>query len=403
MSTTLLAIAAQWLHMYNCLAVRTVAQFLTISTNDTVHTTSVTLVTPSGAILRTIFITPKTAVAEIVSSTERLYVVGQYDALDRNSLVWDFVTETSQLAVIERCFEGRLQTTCTTNGDIILSLDWHPSGNWLAGGFHDNMIRIWDTSRSIWIYTICIEDHSDSIYSVRWNQDGTRLASGSVDGTIRIWDASNISADRSLKCVHVLHNPSQIYTIDWHPRGTCLASGSTDGKVRIWDLTVSIPTHHVLRGHTSLVAFVRWNSSGTQLASASHDLTIRIWDLNTWECKSILTHPSALHSMCWNPSGTQIVSGSWDTIIRIWDLTSTVPTCQLLKGHKHTIAAMCWDPFGPYLVSGSYDRTIRVWNMHTHTCTHMIPCNSWVRTLSWHPNKVLFASGTENGTIQAWK
>ncbi len=74
MSTTLLAIAAQWLHMYNCLAVRTVAQFLAILTSNNVNEPKgVTLGTPSSAILRTIPITPKTTVAEIVSSTERLY------------------------------------------------------------------------------------------------------------------------------------------------------------------------------------------------------------------------------------------------------------------------------------------------------------------------------------------
>lgn len=65
------------------------------------------------------------------------------------------------------------------------SLAFSPDGHLLAGGSHDNVVRIWDVKTGILIERL--EGHTAGIYSVGFTPDGEGLLSGSLDKTVKQW------------------------------------------------------------------------------------------------------------------------------------------------------------------------------------------------------------------------
>ncbi len=74
-----------------------------------------------------------------------------------------------------------------TNGEDVWVNDvrFSPCGRWLAAGYGDNIIRIWDWQAGQEVGQLI--GHSDTVNCVSFSPDGTRIFSGSADHSIRIW------------------------------------------------------------------------------------------------------------------------------------------------------------------------------------------------------------------------
>ena len=68
-------------------------------------------------------------------------------------------------------------------GDV-LALAFSPTGEWLAAGTSDKMVRLWDVSKSEVLRTM--PGHTGEITSLAVSPDGNTLASGSADKTVKL-------------------------------------------------------------------------------------------------------------------------------------------------------------------------------------------------------------------------
>jgi WD40 repeat protein len=68
-----------------------------------------------------------------------------------------------------------------------MSIDLHPSGQYLATGGYDEVPKIWDIENKRIKHKLT--GHSGIIWSVRYGLKGQIVASGSADGTVKIWNA----------------------------------------------------------------------------------------------------------------------------------------------------------------------------------------------------------------------
>lgn len=76
----------------------------------------------------------------------------------------------------------------------VTSVAISPSGQLVAAGSFDTVVRIWDVATGMLIERL--QGHMDSVYSVAFTPDDKGLVSGSLDKTLKYWDISDLVAKR---------------------------------------------------------------------------------------------------------------------------------------------------------------------------------------------------------------
>ena len=121
----------------------------------------------------------------------------------------------------------------------IWAVDMSPSGNELVTGNGRGEILIWnDTSTSAQYtseYALVLgtrdEGHTDFVFTLDWSPTGQFIASGSGDGTVRIWDAAS---GEHLGVIEIGVD-AQVNSVAWSPDGSRLAYGNSESGVSFFD------------------------------------------------------------------------------------------------------------------------------------------------------------------------
>lgn len=159
------------------------------------------------------------------------------------------------------------------NRNRALSVAVLQNGPWVATGWEDGRIRLWNAETNEVREGL---GHGRGVISVAWNPGGNRLVSGSWDAEVMIWDLSRdfrLSAPRKMKQPH----KNDVVSVAWSPDGRRIASGSRDKWVRAWDPETGALTG-VFGQQKDQVTSVAWSPDSQRIASASSDHTIAIWD-----------------------------------------------------------------------------------------------------------------------------
>jgi WD40 repeat protein len=168
---------------------------------------------------------------------------------------------------------------CPADKGAVLGVAFSPDSRWLASGYADGRVRIWDTRDPDSKAHELPRRHNGMVKHVIFLPDG-RLASaggswiGSEFGEVKIW---NLSTGRVLD----LRGHTQLVAdLASSPDGRRLATGSLDRTVKLWDTTTGEEVF-TLRGHTSGVLCVAFSRDGRRIASGGYDWTVRVWDTST--------------------------------------------------------------------------------------------------------------------------
>lgn len=71
--------------------------------------------------------------------------------------------------------------------ESVTTLDWDPTGCYLATGAYNGIARIWDSKGNL---KQTLNKHEGPIFSLKWNNQGNYLLSGSADKTAIVWDTN---------------------------------------------------------------------------------------------------------------------------------------------------------------------------------------------------------------------
>jgi WD40 repeat protein len=103
----------------------------------------------------------------------------------------------------------------------------------------------------------------------------------------------------------------------------------------------------------------------------------------------------------YRPNGRQIATAISENI-EVWDLATAQPqlTCQ---GHADWVTCLTYHPNSMLLASGSNDATIRLWDAETGQCLKTLSGHdSWIQALAFCPGADQLASGSNDTTIRLW-
>ncbi len=280
---------------------------------------------------------------------------------------------------------------------------WSPNGKWLAVGYDDHAIRIWDpfTVRCLAV----LKKHSDSIKCLNWAPDSSSIVSGSDDNSIIIWSGKTIT---QLKPKTIFKNKEPINTVIWLKNNTII-SGGDDGSLVFMRgdgfKNIIIKKEHSQRVY-SLTAY------GNYVISGGNDDYIILWNLkNNYFHKYNSGHLLPIRTVCWSNNGKAIISSSNDGTIksRSFDFNNksikkTIKTFP--KMHNDFIYGASISNNNLYVIGGSSDSTVGFWKLSNMKFIYKSNAHKgFVWNVSSSPNinnKFYISTSSSDGTVKIW-
>jgi tetratricopeptide (TPR) repeat protein len=241
--------------------------------------------------------------------------------------------------------------------DYVRSIAFSHGGQWLAAGFLNGGLQVWEVDSMLQQYALC--GHYASVNSVAFSPNDLLLVTGSRDDTIKVWEA-----DTGKELQLLRGHTDEVRAVTFSPDGQWLVSGSHDKTIRIWRAATG---HEVetLRGHTRAVTSVVFNPDGQLLASGSWDHTIMLWELKTGRAQSLLTgHSRGIASLTISADGRWLASGGEGGEVKLWDL-QTGREVRSFAGLRNSVTSVAFSPDGAMLAAGSLGVRIMVWKTAT--------------------------------------
>ncbi|MFD0636366.1 NB-ARC domain-containing protein [Catenulispora yoronensis] len=197
--------------------------------------------------------------------------------------------------------------------------------------------------------------HVGAVVSV--SVSGELVASGGEDGVVRLWDRERTALIRECR-----GHAGWVYATALTRDGTLLATAGDDAVIRLW----RVPEGRLvglLLGHTRRIRSLAFDDAGSILVSGAEDGNAYVWDVHR---RSLLRAMETSGTPIWSVAigcGDSIVAVSGeDEFVRVFDLESGTLRDEKAT-HHDWVRAVAFAPDVPLLASASGDRSVRLWNV----------------------------------------
>ena len=156
------------------------------------------------------------------------------------------------------------------------SADLSPDDRWLATGYPDGRVKVWDFPSGQ--HETTFTNHGGAVSAVVFSPDGRTMASASWDSTVRLWD---VSARRELATLrgHSVWVWGAAFSLD----GRRLATGGSGAQeaVKLWDLATRRELLS-LEAEGELFLHVAFSPDGSSLMATSLTGLAHLWRAPSW-------------------------------------------------------------------------------------------------------------------------
>lgn len=305
----------------------------------------------------------------------------------------------------------RRRVTHLKHSASLMSIDYDPTGKYIATASVDGFVRVFDAlsgeeiaklKHDGWIFKVTFSPdgryvstssgspellegkqangvvtiwewqsgrqfgHLQSDYLISdlaFSPDGQLLSTGGYDGTVHILSATD--GEEVLQ----LHQEDPIWALVFSPDGRYLATGSggsrsedsplQKGTTILWD--VKNRKENVLEEHQSWVPTVAFSPDGKYVASMDQNGTVGIWATGSGRKISSMKHDEfvAEATVIFSPDSKYLAT-AFGKQAQVWEIT----TGSEVARREHALGEL-WDvtfsPDGKYLVTASRDTTAGLW------------------------------------------
>ena len=244
------------------------------------------------------------------------------------------------------------------NGAAPRTLAFSPRQPWLAAGFSDGSVRLWDVSR--WRTLTNWHAHGGFISALAFSTDGQTLATGSADQVIHLWSLPTIQKLSTLR-----GHLNEVWDVAFAPDGQTLASASKDGSAKLWS-TVAKPDEDTIASKGFPIRISR-DSRTTSLLL--FDGTLEDWDIPSArlvKTRRIRVGQEAFANRAVSSDGKSLAIALPDGPIQIWSLEKETVT-STLPGKDPDVRRMKFSPDDQWLAAPSERSApggrIQLWNL----------------------------------------
>lgn len=187
--------------------------------------------------------------------------------LDGQVVMWDLGNSSCAVS----------KTWDTLHPESIYSLAVTDSGQVIASGSVDKILRLWDPRTDNPFGSF--EGHDDVIKAITLNETGTRCITASSDSTVKLWDVG----ERRCISTYRIHSDS-VWTVQANSDFTSVYSGGRDGKIFLTDLLAADPSKASTKLFEESAPVVSLALDATERSvwtSTSTVAAVNRWDLST--------------------------------------------------------------------------------------------------------------------------
>lgn len=266
------------------------------------------------------------------------------------------------------------------NGDWIGSFQGHKGAVWSAAlnsdatraatGSGDFSARVFDAVTGALVHTL---EHKHIVKTVDFSPGDSKLLTGGNEKLLRVFrlKGNDVPCSATIRCPAFVRKASWLFREEPAPGAdeatdaTLVIAGCEDGSMQVWD--TSSPEGTLVKS---------WKVEGCvndlQFCCAQNTITVaagksvHFYDATTFELrKSFTSEFTAVECAALNPAtGAHFVLGGsgGDLWVHVFDF-ETLKEVKSHKGHHGPIFCLRYDPLGLVYASGSEDGTIRLWKM----------------------------------------
>lgn len=263
------------------------------------------------------------------------------------------------------------------------SLSLSSGSEFLAVGFHDHIIRVYDLAQSR--KEVLLRGHTGKIIQAQISPCGKYIASISEDQHLKLWSFPEFPEELTF------HSTSKVNFIYFHGADLIVCKG--DNKVYSYtDVLIELFDMHSIG--MSAATYNKFLLVGDELGF------VYLFDTQSNRMiAEIKAHNGAVRGLAINDK--RVITGGADSEIYIWkvfeQMGSELDLSQKLKliGHQQAIwkIEMCEG----FLISGSSDKSIRLWDLEQLTEIGIIQCS--LSTLAVGKELV---TGDFDGELKLW-
>jgi WD40 repeat protein len=281
---------------------------------------------------------------------------------------------------------GKTEERATARGDFgaALAAVFSADGNWVAAGYSDGRIRLWQLGlppqRAI-VWSCCqsvafiggerrlVSDRVTYDFSERLEapahtytpeavtalvvQTAGRRFAFSQGGLLRVWEQGSREQLRQWRA-----HDGPIVALASSFDGKALASASVDGVVKLWSWETGDLDRTLDPGVGPLHA-VAWSRDGRQLAVTGVRGAV-VWDLSGPSDPKLRFEHDLPYSAVAFGANVMAISGAQGTV-ELHDPGSG-KLLHRLRGHKNGVRSLAFGPDGILLASGASGDSVRLWN-----------------------------------------
>lgn len=264
----------------------------------------------------------------------------------------------------------------TGHSSAVSSVAFNPSGNLLASGGQDGVVKVWDPDTGSELLTLDAGGEEGRIDTLGFSPDRTRevVAAAGKGGTIRVWDLGQAEAGEgatgrppelngAARPVTLKGDEKDVYALAFGPSGGpgALASGGEGGLVRVWPADAlkggkgsarefQVPLRRVLS--------LAWLKGGAVLV-AGGDSALVLCDLESGAVRPVDDGEAVVTSLTTTVDGTRMAAGRADGRIRFWDVEDgrLVRPRDRIYSSGTFVLAVAFNADGSSLAVGGADRS----------------------------------------------
>ena len=201
---------------------------------------------------------------------------------------------------------------------------------------------------------------SNQVESVSVNASRRWLAAGYSDGTVRLWDLNDPRDEPRTVLVHASRDRRTAALVAFSPDGLTLASAGADGIISLRAIGATPGRPVALIGHEGPIRSIAFSADGSRLISGGDDKTVRIrLDDPSARPMTLAGSKTGLRSVVFHPDGLSALSLSADGELRQWELRTERLASALCGMVLRNLTRSEWDRFVGADIE--YERTCPQW------------------------------------------
>ncbi len=344
------------------------------------------------------------------------------------------------------------------------SLAIDPKGQWLAAGYTDGSIRLWDLSNPISDCVVLRHYRcNQSLGEITFDREGRWIAAQCGYWGVMLFDLSvkedspkrklgiMIEVNKALRIGESSLN-TRVNDVLFHPQGRWLAISTYD-LIGLWDLRTPTERPIILRGQYAFPSALSFDPTGRWLATGYEDGNTWLWGLDNlnappvvlrgnegvidslafdprgeslvtigggtarlWNLSALYVEPihlqrplhdddSGVRLVAFDGNGRWLAATDWRNNVMLWDLGQSVWEPIILRGHEGIVNKLAFDPKGRWLATAADDHTARLWDLSTPDADSIVlggHPDYRVRALAFDNEGRWLATGSADGFIQVW-